>query len=195
MVVHKKSAPYHPQANGQAKSTNKILDAVLTKIVSDKRFDWEFKLHAALWAYRVAYKTLIGTTPFNMVFGLDAMLPMEFLIPTLRVAKELNWTGHELSKRLEDLQKLDKTCLAVVHGMYALKQRLKRFHDCHISMKEFKLGDLVLLFTLKQFVSKFTKQGQGPYVISRLSSSGAIKLSTLDGEEMANQISGCRIKK
>ena len=47
--------------------------------------------------------------------------------------------------------------MATVHGMYALKQRLKKFHDSHISKKEFKLGDLVLLFTLKQFVSKFTK--------------------------------------
>ena len=45
-----------------------------------------------------------------MVFDLDAILPMEFLIPTLRVAKELNWTGHELSERLEDLEKLDETC-------------------------------------------------------------------------------------
>ena len=39
MVVHKKLAPYHPQANGQAESTNKILGAVLTKIVSEKRSD------------------------------------------------------------------------------------------------------------------------------------------------------------
>ena len=189
MVIHKKLAPYHPQANGQAKSKNKILGAVLTKIVSDKKSEWELKLHAALWAYRVAYKTSIGTTPFNMVFGLDAILPMEFLIPTLRVAKELNWTGQELSaERLEDLEKLDKTCLAAVHGMYALKQRQKKSHDSHISTKELKLGDLVLLFTLKQFVSKFTKQGQGPYVISAigLSSNGTVKLSTLDGEEMAN---------
>ena len=124
MVVHKKSAPYHPlQANGQAKSTNKILGAVLTKIVSDKRSDWELKLHATLLAYRVAYKTSIGTMPFNMVFGLDAILPMEFLIPTLRVAKELNWTGHELLERLEDLAKLDETRLAAVHGIYALKRR------------------------------------------------------------------------
>lgn len=96
MVIHKKSAPYHPQANGQAESTNKILCTVLTKIVSQTKTDWEQKLHAALWAYRVAYKTAIGTTPFNMVFGLDAILPMEFLIPTLRVAKSLEWTGHEL---------------------------------------------------------------------------------------------------
>ena len=192
MVIHKKSAPYYPQANGQAESTNKILGAMLTKIVSDKKSDWELKLHAALWAYRVAYKTSIGTTPFNMVFGLDAILPMEFLIPTLRVAKELKWTtGHELSERLDELEKLDETRLAAIHGMYALKRQQKKYHDSHISTKEFKLGDLVLLFTLKQFVSKFTKQGRGPYVISGLSSSGAVKLSTLDGEEMANWISGC----
>ena len=85
--------------------------------------------------------------------------------------------------------------MAAVLGMYALKQRQKKFHDSHISIKEFKLGDLVLLFTLKQFVSKFTKQGQGPYVILGLSSNGVVKLSTLDGKEMANWIFGCRIKK
>ncbi|WP_208972776.1 hypothetical protein, partial [Escherichia coli] len=55
MVVHKKSAPYHPQANGQAESTNKILCTMLTKIVEKSRTDWELKLNSALWAYRVAY--------------------------------------------------------------------------------------------------------------------------------------------
>ena len=52
MVVHTKLASYHPQANGQAKSTNKILGAGLTKIVSEKRSDRELKLHATLWACR-----------------------------------------------------------------------------------------------------------------------------------------------
>lgn len=45
MVVHKKSTPYHPQANGHAESTNKILCTVLTKIVSQTKTDWEQKLH------------------------------------------------------------------------------------------------------------------------------------------------------
>ena len=85
--------------------------------------DWELKLHLAIWAYRVAYKTAIGKTPFNMVYGLEAILPMEFLIPTLRVAKELNWIGHELSSRLDKLETLDETRLAAVAGMYALKRR------------------------------------------------------------------------
>ena len=137
----------------------------------------------------------IGTIPFNMVYGLDAILPLEFLVPTLRVAKDLEWIGHELSDRLEELGKLDETRLAVVAGMYALKRRQKQFHDHHILTKEFRVGDLVLVFMLKEFEAKFTKQGRGPYVISNLSSSEAVKLSTLEGEEMLNWISGYCIKK
>ena len=48
-------------------------------------------------------------TPFNMAFGMNAILPIEFLVPTLRVAKKLQWDGHELSQRLDKLQKSDKT--------------------------------------------------------------------------------------
>ena len=162
MVVHKKFAPYHPQANGQAESTNKILCTVLTKIVGTSRTDWEMKLHSALWAYRVAFKTAIGTTPFNLVFGLDAILPMEFLIPTLRVAKDLEWTGHELSHRIDELEQLDEFCLrSVVAAMYAHKRWLKKFHDAHIINKEFKKGDLVLAYTLKQHTKKLKKMRNG----------------------------------
>ena len=194
MVIHRKSAPYHPQANGQAKSTNKILCTVLTKIVKNSRMDWELKLHLALWAYRVAFKTALGTTPYNMVFGLDAILPLEFLILTLRVAKELEWNGHEFSKRLDKLEKLDETRLRAVAGMYAQKRRQKKFHDAHVKNKEFKVGDLVLC-TLKQHTSKLKKCGNGPYVIHDISTSGAIRLATLDGEQMLNWMSGCRLKK
>ena len=86
MVIHRKLAPYHPQANGQAKSTNKVLCIVLTKIVNENRSNWDQKLHSALWAYRVAYKTVLGTTPFNMVYGLNVILSIEFLVPALWVA-------------------------------------------------------------------------------------------------------------
>ena len=195
LVIHKKSAPYHPQANGQAESTNKILCTVLTKIVEEKRTDWEMKLHSALWAYRVAYKTAIGTTPFNMVYGLDAILPIEFLIPTLRVARQLEWTGHELSERVEDIAKLDEFRMRAVAGMYAQKRRLKQFHDSHVINKQFQKGDLVLAYTLKQHTSKLKKRGMGPYLIHNLSNSGAVHLATLDGVPMANWISGCRLKK
>ena len=111
--------------------------------------DWEHKLIATLWAYQqVAYKTLIGTTPFNMVFGLDSILSMKFLIPTLRVAQELKWTGHQLSDCIEDLEQLDETCLKTIEGMYVEKRRQKRWHDCNLHTKKFHKGTLVLFYTL-----------------------------------------------
>lgn len=168
---------------------------MLTKIVENSHTDWELKLNAALWAYCVAFKTAIGTTPYNLVFGLDAILPMEFLIPTLRIAKELGWTGHELSNCLTELEQLDEFRLCFVAAMYAQKRRLKKFHDAHIISKEFQKGDLVLAYTLKQHTSKLKKRGMGPYIIHDLSASGAVHLATLDGALMNNWISGCRIKK
>ena len=195
MVSHKKSDPYHPQANGQDESTNKILKMVLTKIVSESKTNWELKLHSVVWAYRVAYKTAIGITPFNMVYGLDAILPLEFLVPTLWAAQEIGWMRHNLSNRVEELEKLDETRLVAIAGMYALKRRQKQYHDHHIITKRFKLGDLVLVFTVKKLVAKLSKRGKVPYMISRLSASVAVKLSTLEGEEMPKWISGCRLKK
>ena len=137
MVIHRRSAPYHPQANGQAESTNKTITTTLTKVVEGNRTDWEIKLHSILWAYRTAYKTSIGTTPFNLVYGLNAILPIEFLIPTLRVAKELEWTGHEFSDRIDELEKLDEDRLLALVGIYAEKRRQKQWHDSNVKTGRF----------------------------------------------------------
>ena len=70
-----------------------------------------------------------------MVFGLNAILPIECLIPTLRVAKELQWTGHEWSERQDDLEKLEETRLKAVVVIYAQKRRMKEFHDKKVNLR------------------------------------------------------------
>ena len=84
-VVHKRSTPYYPQANGLAESTNKALRNILRKIVNENQTNWDTKLQSALWAYRTTYKTSIRTTPFRLAFGLEAVMPIEFQIPSLRI--------------------------------------------------------------------------------------------------------------
>ena len=54
---------------------------------------------------------------------------------------------------------------------------------------------MVLAYTLKQHASKLKKRGLGPYVVHDISTSGALRLATIDGEHMPNWISGCRVKK
>ena len=51
MVIHRRSAPYHPQANGQVESTNKTLYTALTKVLEGTHTNWDQKLHSILWAY------------------------------------------------------------------------------------------------------------------------------------------------
>ena len=52
-----------------------------------------------------------------------------------------------------------------------------------------------MVYTLKPCIGKLKKRGFGPCIVEKTSSSGAVKLSILDGETMSNWISGCRIKK
>ncbi|XP_015964894.1 uncharacterized protein LOC107488651 [Arachis duranensis] len=68
-VLHKVATAYHPQTNGQAEVSNREIKRILEKVVNPQRKDWSFQLGDALWAYRTAYKTPLGMSPFRIVNG------------------------------------------------------------------------------------------------------------------------------
>jgi hypothetical protein len=73
-IKHRIATPYHRQTSGQVEVSNREIKRILEKTIATRKY-WSYKLPEALWAYRTAFKTPIGTTPFNLVYGKSATCP------------------------------------------------------------------------------------------------------------------------
>ena len=82
-IQHKKTTPYHPQANETVEAFNKVLKNALTKVCNVRRDDWDQKVSVVLWAYRTTCKRLTGYNPFHLVYGKEELVPMDYIVPSL----------------------------------------------------------------------------------------------------------------
>ncbi|KAG7559358.1 Ribonuclease H-like superfamily [Arabidopsis thaliana x Arabidopsis arenosa] len=194
-VKHNVATPYHPQTSGQVEISNREIKAILEKTVGTTRKDWSAKLDDALWAYRTAFKTPIGTTPFNLLYGKSCHLPVELEYKAMWAVKLLNFdikTAEE--KRLIQLNDLNEIRLEAYESSKIYKERTKLFHDKKIITKDFQVGDQVLLFNsrLKLFPGKLKSRWSGPFYVTEVRPYGAVTLAGKSGDFTVN---GQRLKK
>ena len=197
MIIHKKSSTYHPQCNGQAESTNKILLKTLKKIVEGDKKYWDRKLNSALWAYRTSYKVTTGMMPFKMAYGLEAMVPMEFMIPSLRMAiQEKLPMEKSREERIQELLRLEEDRQQSILVAEAVQKRRKAWADIHGKQKVFTKGDHVLIFNSKlgKHPRKLKLRWIGPCTIEEEIAPRAFMLRNLDGTLRPGVVNGCRMK-
>nr|GEX15843.1 reverse transcriptase domain-containing protein [Tanacetum cinerariifolium] len=155
-VTHRLATTYHPQTSGQVKVSSRGLKRILKRTVEENRASWSDKLDDALWAFRTAFNTLIGCTPYKLTMGDHRKLQLNEL-------SELRDQAYENS---------------VIY-----KERTKKLHGSKIKNRIFNVGDHVLLFNsrLKIFLGKLKTRWSGPFTITQVLPYGTIELSQPNG--------------
>jgi len=152
---------------------------ILEKTVSTSQKDWSAKLDEALWAYRTAYKSSIGLTPFQMVYGKSCHLPVELEHKAFWALKFLNFDQEKVGERRKiQMHQLEEMRNQAYESSKLYKEIVKKYHDKKIIQRQFRHGQMVLLFNsrLRLFQGKLKSKWSGPFMVKDVKPYGAVEL-------------------
>uniref|UniRef100_A0A2N9F261 Integrase catalytic domain-containing protein n=1 Tax=Fagus sylvatica TaxID=28930 RepID=A0A2N9F261_FAGSY len=172
-IQHHNSAPYRPKMNGAVEAANKNVKKILSKMTETYK-DWHEHL------------------PYAFVCLPEPVLPVEVEIPSLRILSQTQLEEAEWAQaRYEQLNFIDEKRLAALCHGQLYQRRIERAYNKKARPRTFQPGDLVLKkrnMALSDPRGKFAPSYEGPYVVKKAFSGGAIILADMDGEEFRSPI-------
>nr|GEW55515.1 reverse transcriptase domain-containing protein [Tanacetum cinerariifolium] len=190
-----KLSPISHQDSGQVEVYNCGLKRILERAVGENRASWSDKLDDALWAFRTAYKTPIGCTPYKLIYEKACHLSVELEHKAYWALKHANFdlktAGDHRKAQINELNELRDQAY---ENSLIYKEKTKRLHDSKIKNRVFNIGDRVLLFNscLKIFSGKLKSRRSGPFTIFQVYPYGTVELSQPDGPNF--KVNGHRLK-
>ena len=177
---------------------NKNIKRILLKMIETSR-DWSEKLPFVLWAYRTSFLTSTRATPYSLVYGIEAVFPVEIEMGSLRVALEQHISKAErVQSRLDQLSLLDERRLRAADHIQAYQRKMASAFKKRVKPRPLQRGDLVLRVLrglLTDLIGKFRPDWSGPYIIRELTPEGVAWLMNLDGNQFSKPTNVDQLKK
>ena len=174
--------PRYPQSNGQAETSNKTLLTALKKRLDSAKGKWVEELPGVIWAYRTTARKPTGISPFTLTYGMEAVIPTEIGLPTIRTATHDSENAESVVRELDASDELRETA-AIRVASY--QRRLENSYNKRVKPRVFQPGDLVLRKVFENIVDstarKFQPNWEGPYVVTRPGEFGSYVIDKTDG--------------
>ncbi|XP_070001979.1 uncharacterized protein [Nicotiana sylvestris] len=182
------TSKYYDVVNGLADAFNKTLCNLLKMVVSESKRDWHNKMEEVFWAYRTTYRTPTQATPYPLIYGVEAVLPLKRQIPSLQLVIQEGLTDEENARlRLGELEGLDEKRLEAQKSLECYQACLSRSFNKRARLRFFQVDDQVLvvkrlIITSRRSGGKFSAKWDAPYVVQEVYSSGTYEI--VDSESL-----------
>jgi hypothetical protein len=197
-IVLGHSMDYYPQGNRLVDSSNKIMITIIKKVLTGNNKSWHVHLKYALWANKIGTKRSIRMSPFRMVYGIDVILPINLLLPVMKLWKDSQEEPNDITRRINQLMEVQQNRVEVYEKLQRYQDNMKALFDQKAKDIEFLPGDLVLkLEARKEDDGKHGKFNQiwcGPYKIIAYEGKNAFLLENLDENILTAPINGRYLK-
>ncbi|KAK1612451.1 hypothetical protein QYE76_036124 [Lolium multiflorum] len=190
-----RSSPYYAQANGQAEASNKSLIKLIKRKIDEHPRRWHEVLSEALWAYRMSCHGAIKTSPYQLVYGQEAVLPWEIKAGSRRITFQNDLTAEEYAALMSDIEDATELRLWSLEKIKENKAKVARAYNNKMKPKEFQVGDLVWeavlpLGTKDKVYGKWSPNWHGPYKVVQVLKGNAYMLEQLDGVKFPVAVNG-----